>query len=418
MIFNIDSAIKQSYLNDDTCLIIDVIDEILEDDLDALLDEGSKILHSIKGTILEEEIFSEFNKFISMAANESYDSESDKEEPKFEKITINTGHKIQTSLDEPPTDLELKRLPDNLEYVLWKNLIFFLKNCHFMVKEGIVLGHKVSGIGLEVDKVKIDVISKISPPTNIKVKLMKTFLEKPLMEINTRDEPWFAKIANYLVDDSTPKGMAYQQKNKFFSGLKYYFWEEPYLFKVCSDGMIRRGVYRPETHTILDQCHHEPTGGHYGPNVTVKKFEYILVPIDYVSKWAEAQALPTNDARVVITFLKKLFCCCGIPKSLISDQALTAESIAALTLAALTAEGLAALTLGGEMLGLVEVCRMKGFLKGDLDLDTAYGVMLGRALEKVGLTARIVLAAVVSTGWDLEGVAAKTLCKGILEYFI
>ncbi|GJU12633.1 reverse transcriptase domain-containing protein [Tanacetum coccineum] len=60
MIFNIDSAIKHSYLNDDTCFSIDVIDEILEEDFDALLDEGSKILHSVEGTVLEEEIFYEF----------------------------------------------------------------------------------------------------------------------------------------------------------------------------------------------------------------------------------------------------------------------------------------------------------------------------------------------------------------------
>ncbi|GJS95641.1 reverse transcriptase domain-containing protein [Tanacetum coccineum] len=96
---------------------IDVIDEILEEDFDALLDEGSKILHSIEGTVLEEEIFFEFDKFISMAANENYDSESDEEEPKFEKITINTDYKIKTSLEEPPTDFELKPLPNNLEYV-------------------------------------------------------------------------------------------------------------------------------------------------------------------------------------------------------------------------------------------------------------------------------------------------------------
>ncbi|GJS53456.1 putative reverse transcriptase domain-containing protein [Tanacetum coccineum] len=117
MIFNIDSAIKHSYSNDDTCFSIDVIDEILKEDFDALLDEGSKILHSIEVTILKEEIFSEFNKFIAMAANENYDSESDEEEPKFEKITINTYYKIKISLEEPPTDLELKPLPDNLEYV-------------------------------------------------------------------------------------------------------------------------------------------------------------------------------------------------------------------------------------------------------------------------------------------------------------
>ncbi|GKF21796.1 hypothetical protein Tco_0070434, partial [Tanacetum coccineum] len=117
MIFNIDFPIKHSYSNNDTCFSIDIIDEILEEYFDALLNEGSKILHSIEGTILEEEIFSEFDKFIAMAANEKYDFESDVEEPKFEKITINTDYKIKTSLEEPPTDLELKPLLDNLEYV-------------------------------------------------------------------------------------------------------------------------------------------------------------------------------------------------------------------------------------------------------------------------------------------------------------
>nr|GEV76870.1 reverse transcriptase domain-containing protein [Tanacetum cinerariifolium] len=115
--------------------------------------------------------------------------------------------------------------------------------------------------------------------------------------------------------------------------------------------MIRHCVSGPETQTILDQCHYGPTGGHYGPNVTAKKvldsgfywptiikeahtlgidfmgtflksykFEYILVAVDYVSKWAEAQALPTNDARVVITFLKRLLCRFGMPKALISER--------------------------------------------------------------------------------------------------
>nr|GEY39743.1 reverse transcriptase domain-containing protein [Tanacetum cinerariifolium] len=45
-------------------LDIDVIDEILKEDFNALLDEGSKILHSIKGTLLEEEIFAEFDEFM------------------------------------------------------------------------------------------------------------------------------------------------------------------------------------------------------------------------------------------------------------------------------------------------------------------------------------------------------------------
>nr|GEZ57082.1 hypothetical protein [Tanacetum cinerariifolium] len=65
----------------------------------------------------------------------------------------------------------------------------------------------------------------------------------------------------------------------------------------------------------------------------------------------------------------------------------------------LTADGLEALTLGGEMLGLGEGCRMKGLLRGDVDLDTTYGAMLGRVLEKFGLTALIVLAAAISIGY-------------------
>ncbi|GJV01013.1 reverse transcriptase domain-containing protein [Tanacetum coccineum] len=81
------------------------------------VDEGSKILHSIEGTLLEEEIFSEFDEFMAMATDENFETESDTEEPPFEKITINTDYKIKTSLEEPPTDLELKPLPDNLEYV-------------------------------------------------------------------------------------------------------------------------------------------------------------------------------------------------------------------------------------------------------------------------------------------------------------
>ncbi|GKC08973.1 reverse transcriptase domain-containing protein [Tanacetum coccineum] len=57
MIFHIDFTMKHSYSNEDTCFSIDFIDEILEKDFDALIDEGSEILHSIEGTILEEKLF-------------------------------------------------------------------------------------------------------------------------------------------------------------------------------------------------------------------------------------------------------------------------------------------------------------------------------------------------------------------------
>ncbi|GJR24580.1 hypothetical protein Tco_0973107 [Tanacetum coccineum] len=88
---------KHSYSNDDTCFSIDVINEILEEDFDALLDESCKILHSIEGTILEEKLFAKFDEFMAMTIDGSFESESDTEEPPFEKITFNTDYKIKTS---------------------------------------------------------------------------------------------------------------------------------------------------------------------------------------------------------------------------------------------------------------------------------------------------------------------------------
>nr|GEU40668.1 reverse transcriptase domain-containing protein [Tanacetum cinerariifolium] len=81
MIFHIDSAMKHSYSNDDTCFSIDVIGKILEEDFDALLDEGSEILYSIEGTIFEEKLFAEFDEFMAMTGNEKSKSESNIKEP-------------------------------------------------------------------------------------------------------------------------------------------------------------------------------------------------------------------------------------------------------------------------------------------------------------------------------------------------
>nr|GFB04147.1 reverse transcriptase domain-containing protein [Tanacetum cinerariifolium] len=57
-----------------------------------------------------------------------------------------------------------------------------------------------------------------------------------------------------------------------------------------------------------------------GPFPSSKGNKYILVAVDYLSKWVEAKALPTNDTRVVVKFLKSLFSWFGTPKAIISDR--------------------------------------------------------------------------------------------------
>ncbi|GJZ10973.1 reverse transcriptase domain-containing protein [Tanacetum coccineum] len=380
MIFHIDSAMKHSYSNNDTCFSIDVIDEILEEDFDALLDEGSKILYSIEGTPLEEKLFAEFDEFMAMTVEQNYESDSKEKEIPFEKITFDADYKIKKSLDEPPTYLELKPLPDHLEYAFLeesyflhviissqlseqnKNKLIYVLKRHkqaFVWKTTNIPVEAVLGIrdgkhfhpidfasktlnaaqqkytvtekehmvvvfasdkfrpylilsktivytdhsalrhffkkqdakprlirwilllqefDIEIkdkkgtENVVADHLSRIkNDETSDGDEINDNFPEETLMEISTKDIPWFADFANYLVGDIILKGMTYQQKNKFFSDLKNYFWEEPFLFKVCSDGMIRRCVSAPETRTILDQCHQGLTVGHYGPITTAKK---------------------------------------------------------------------------------------------------------------------------------------------------
>ncbi|GKC07023.1 DNA-directed DNA polymerase [Tanacetum coccineum] len=254
-------------------------------------------------------------------------------------------------------DKMLKRCEDT-------NLVLNWEKCHFMVKEGIVLGHKISKSGIEVDKAKVDVIDKLPHPTSVKgvrsflghagfyrrfihdfsklarpmthlleketpfifsKECIKAFnilknklIEAPILVAPDWDLPfeimcdasdyavgavlgqhdlkkkeinetfpletlgmitfhgdsstsWFADIANYHAGNFVIKGMSSQQKKKFFKDVRHYFWDDPYLFRIYADQVIRRCVHGQEAVDILMACHNGPTGGHHGANYTAKK---------------------------------------------------------------------------------------------------------------------------------------------------
>nr|GEU70020.1 reverse transcriptase domain-containing protein [Tanacetum cinerariifolium] len=74
-----------------------------------------------------------------------------------------------------------------------------------------------------------------------------------------------------LLQEFVISGMSSQQKNKFFKDVKHYFWDDPFLFKIYADQVIRRCVHGQEAVEILKACHNGPTRGHHGPKYTAKK---------------------------------------------------------------------------------------------------------------------------------------------------
>ncbi|KAL1540991.1 hypothetical protein AAHA92_25267 [Salvia divinorum] len=172
---------------------------------------------------------------------------------------------------------------------------------------------------------------------------------------------------------------------KIKSESKYYFWDDPYLWKMGTDRVIRRCIPDWKHEKVLIHCHSLACGGHFGPKRTVRKVvdsgfywpslhkdayefcqnckrcqltggissrdampqvpiivckifdvwgmdfmgpfpssfgnSYILVAVDYVSKWIEAKATCTNDSKEVAKFLKaNIFSRYGVPRAIISDQ--------------------------------------------------------------------------------------------------
>nr|GEY96460.1 reverse transcriptase domain-containing protein [Tanacetum cinerariifolium] len=267
---------------------------------------------------------------------------------------------------------------------------------HFMVKEWIVLGHKIYEKGIKVDKAKVDVISKLPHPTTVKG--IRSFLgHAGFYRRFIQDFSKIARPMTRLLEKYTPFIFS-QECVDAFQTLKRKLTEAPILiapdwdipFELMCDAIdtkrtenlaadhlsrlenphqnvvdpkeinesfpletlnlvstrgdpstLWRCVSGQESIDILKACHSGPTGGHHGPNYTARKVcenfdvwgidfmgpfpssrgnKYILVAVDYLSKWVKAKALPTNDARVVCKFFKNLFARFDAPRGIISDR--------------------------------------------------------------------------------------------------
>nr|GEX97503.1 reverse transcriptase domain-containing protein [Tanacetum cinerariifolium] len=250
----------------------------------------------------------------------------------------------------PHLDTMLQRCKDT-------NLVLNWEKCHFMVKEGIVLGRKISKNGLEVDRSKVDVIAKLPYPTTVKgvrsflghVGFYRRFIQnfskiaRPMTHLLGKETPFvFFKecidpfktlkkkltVAPILVvpDWNLPFELMYdasdfaigavleQQKTKHFQPIHY-------ACKTMTEAQIHYTMTEKEMLAVVYAFEN------FRSYLVVFKsivytdhsaLKYLL--IDYLSKWVEAKALPTNDARVVVKFLKSLFARFGTPRAIISDR--------------------------------------------------------------------------------------------------
>nr|GEZ84829.1 reverse transcriptase domain-containing protein [Tanacetum cinerariifolium] len=239
--------------------------------------------------------------------------------------------KNQSSDDIPP-EVELKELPPHLEYAFLgdneKWPVIIAKDLNVNEKTALinVLKSRKKAIAWKLTDIK-----GIDPEfCSHKILLEEDF--SPKVQSQRRVNPKIHDVIKKEVKKLLDTGLIYPISDSP--------WEINETFPLESLNKIAHKD--PST-----PC--GPTGGHYGANYTAKKVfdsefypslrnfdvwgidfmgpypsskgnKYILVAVDYLSKWVEAKALPTNDARVVVKFLKSLFSRFGTPKAIISDR--------------------------------------------------------------------------------------------------
>ncbi|TMW95515.1 hypothetical protein EJD97_008725 [Solanum chilense] len=135
--------------------------------------------------------------------------------------------------------------------------------------------------------------------------------------------PWFADVETSDVD---PLELTFHQRKKFMDDVKKFFWEEPYLYQSCTNGIIRHYVTEVEILSVLEVCHSSPVGGHnscirtaqrsFSVGIIGQAFTKMII----ISPSHKKIVLPNNEGKSVTTFLKKnIFSRFGTPRAIISD---------------------------------------------------------------------------------------------------
>ncbi|GJV10152.1 reverse transcriptase domain-containing protein [Tanacetum coccineum] len=150
------------------------------------------------------------------------------------------------------------------------NLVLNWEKCHFMVKEGIVLGHKISKSGIEVDNAKIDVIAKLLYPTNVKG--VRSFLGHAGFYRSNQDAKpmltrWVLLLQEFTIEIKDKKdieNLAADHLSRLENLEQEKLNEEAIRDSFPNEHLMA-------VHEILEHCHMRPVGGHYGANITTRK---------------------------------------------------------------------------------------------------------------------------------------------------
>nr|GEV18528.1 reverse transcriptase domain-containing protein [Tanacetum cinerariifolium] len=139
------------------------------------------------------------------------------------------------------------------------NLVLNWEKCHFMCREGIVLGHKILKSGIEVDRAKVDVIAKLPHPTTVKG--VRSFLGhvECVNAFNTLKKKLTEAPILVVPDWNLPFELMCDASDFAISAV------------LGQHQIICRCVHGQEAFDILKACYEGPTGDHHGANLTANK---------------------------------------------------------------------------------------------------------------------------------------------------